>query len=459
MSRRPNVLLVLTDQWRAQATGYSGDSNVSTPVLDALAAESVNLTEAVSGTPVCCPARASMLTGQYPLQHGVYINDVELKPTGTTLAEEFAAAGYRTGYIGKWHLYGSPDGVYGRRELPIPREKRMGFEYWKAAECTHDYDSSIYFEGDDPEPKTWPGYDAHAQTADACRFIQDAAGAEAPYFLMLSYGPPHYPLDTAPEEYRSRFDGVDIALRPNVPESMVAESSEALRGYYAHIEALDDCLGQLLHTVEETGTGEDTVVMFLSDHGDMMGSQGIQHDVKVCPWEESVRVPMLIRFPRRFGRDGRVEKSPFDMPDLMPTLLGLCGLGVPEHVTGTDVFGERPSHQATSSFLSLPVPILWARSYGIEAYRGVRTASHTYVRNLTGPWLLYDNVADPYQLQNLCGRPEFAGLQQDLETELNRWLSGLGDEFATAEEYVRADGLAHYLEVNTPLGTVAPPVD
>ena len=151
--RRPNVLVVLADEWRAQATGYNGDSNVTTPVLDRLEAESVNFENAVSGCAVCCPYRASLLTGQYPLTHGVFINDVELKPQGATLGESFRRAGYRTGFIGKWHVYGSPDGKYGRRLSPIPPEKHFGFDYWKACECSHDYNHSRYYDGSDPTHK------------------------------------------------------------------------------------------------------------------------------------------------------------------------------------------------------------------------------------------------------------------------------------------------------------------
>src|SRR6476659_1782202 len=99
-SRPPNVLFILPDEWRAQSTGYNGDANVRAPVLDRLAAESVSFDTAISGTPVCCPFRASLMTGQYPLTNGVFINDVELKPNGTTLGQAFQAAGYRTGYIG-----------------------------------------------------------------------------------------------------------------------------------------------------------------------------------------------------------------------------------------------------------------------------------------------------------------------------------------------------------------------
>ena len=139
---QPNVLFVLADEWRAQALGYSGDPNVHTTVLDRFAAESVNFENAVSGHPVCCPFRASLMTGQYPLTNGLFVNDEELKPTGTTLGQSFAKAGYQTGYIGKWHLYGSPDGKYGRRLAYIPPDHRFGFQYWKACECTHDYNHS-----------------------------------------------------------------------------------------------------------------------------------------------------------------------------------------------------------------------------------------------------------------------------------------------------------------------------
>src|SRR6516225_1285905 len=237
--RRPNVLFILADEWRAQATAYNGDTNVLTPALDRLAGQSVSFDTAVSGTPVCCPYRASLLTGQYPLTNGVFINDVELKPKGVTMGEAFQRAGYRTGWIGKWHLYGSPDGNYGRRLAYIPPDKRFGFEYWKACECTHDYNRSLYYEGSDPTAKYWPGYDAFAQTDDCCAFIERQAKSSDPFCMVLSLGPPHFPLQTAPEKYRAMFAGREIALRKNVPAARGAESATMHRGYYAHMAALD----------------------------------------------------------------------------------------------------------------------------------------------------------------------------------------------------------------------------
>ena len=137
-AKRPNVLILLTDQWRAQALGYAGDPNVQTPNLDRLASESVDFVNACSGMPVCCPYRASLLTGRRPLTHGVFMNDVQLPPKEISIAEVLRSEGYTTGFIGKWHLDGR-----GRSNF-TPPERRQGFEYWKALECSHNYNNSLY---------------------------------------------------------------------------------------------------------------------------------------------------------------------------------------------------------------------------------------------------------------------------------------------------------------------------
>src|SRR5215472_12225688 len=306
-SRRTNVLFVLADEWRAQSTGYNGDSNVRAPMLDRLAAQSVSFDTAVSGTPVCCPYRASLLTGQYPLTNGVFINDVELKPKGVTMGDAFREAGDRTGWVCNSHLNSSPDVEYGRRLAYIPPEKRFGFEYWKACECTHDYNKSLYYEGNDPTPKYWPSYDAFAQTDDACSFIGAHAKSNDPFCLVLSLGPPHFPLQTAPQEYRAMFEGREIALRENVPPDQRRESAEMHRGYYAHMAALDACFGRLLNALDRARIAEDTIVVFTSDHGDMMLSQGLT--TKLHPWDESIRVPFLLRYPQKLGMKRRASAA------------------------------------------------------------------------------------------------------------------------------------------------------
>lgn len=446
--RRPNLLFIVADEWRAQSTHYNGDPNVLTPVLNKLAAQSLSFDNAVSGCPVCCPARASIMTGQYPLTNGVFINDVELKPNAPTLAEIFAEAGYRTGFIGKWHLHGSPDGNYGRRLTPIPADKRLGFDYWKACECTHEYNHSLYFEGNDPTPKYWPGYDASAQTDDAGQFIGQHATSADPFFLFLSLGPPHFPYPTAPEKYRGLYAKKELTLRPNVPADKQAEARDILCGYYAHMAALDDCFGRLLATLQRQGIADDTIVVFTSDHGDMMLSQGLT--TKLYPWEESVRIPFLLRYPRRFGHAGRRVKTPLNMPDIMPTLLSLAGLKCPAAVQGRDLLAADPP--TAPCFLSLPVPITEARRYGFAEYRGLRSDRYTFVRSIRGPWLLYDNLRDPYQMHNLCGRPAGAVVQAAMDRQLDARLRELHDDFLPAKDYIERAGVGHYREVNAPVG-------
>ncbi|HAH49557.1 MAG TPA: sulfatase, partial [Planctomycetaceae bacterium] len=184
--QQPNILFILTDQWRAQSIGYAGNEQVKTPNIDELARSSVNFKNAVSGCPVCCPFRGSLMTGQRPLTHGVFLNDVQLPAKSVTIAEVMDQAGYETGFIGKWHLDGR-----GRTAF-TPRERRQGFEFWRALECTHNYNNSFYY-ADSPERKTWEGYDAFAQTRVARQFIRTQSKAGQPFLLVMSYGSPHNP--------------------------------------------------------------------------------------------------------------------------------------------------------------------------------------------------------------------------------------------------------------------------
>ncbi|MHC4521348.1 MAG: sulfatase family protein [Planctomycetota bacterium] len=432
--RRPNLLFIFADQWRAQATGYAGHPDVKTPHLDKLAAESVNFRTAVSGCPVCCPFRASLVTGQYPLTHGVFLNDALLNNKAVSIAQACNRDGYDTGYIGKWHLDGT------RRTAFIPRERRQGFQFWKALGCTHNYNNSHYYADENVKLK-WDGYDAFAQTREAQRYVRNHATAK-PFALFLSWGPPHAPYHTAPEKYRAMYKPEDVTLRPNVPEADRAKARKALAGYYAHIAALDDCMGDLLRTLDEAGVADDTIVGFTSDHGDMLYSHGGRK--KQQPWDESIRVPFLLRYPRALGTEGRAVDMPINTPDIMPTLLGLCGIDIPQTVEGADFSAvltgqmDVPDHAA---LISCPSPFgQWNRKRGGREYRGLRTARYTYARDLKGPWLLYDNVKDPYQLNNLCGKPEHAALQEQLEKALTRKLEQTRDDFRSGWDYIEQWG-------------------
>jgi arylsulfatase A-like enzyme len=201
---------------------------------------------------------------------------------------------------------------------------------------------------------------------------------------------------------------------------------------------LDECVGKLLHALEELRIVCDTIFVFTSDHGDMLHSQDEVR--KQRPWDESIRVPLLIQYPRLLGKAGKRVDAVINSEDLMPTLLGLAGVPVPASVEGKDFIGCLQGGEklpAGAALLTCPAPFgEWTRGRGGRETRGIRTPRYTYVCTLDGPWLLYDNQNDPYQLDNLVDKPQHAELQAKLDDVLRRRLKETGDQFLTAASYV-----------------------
>ena len=431
--KKPNIVYILVDQWRAQATGYAGDKNAHTPNLDRLAAQSLNVRNTVSGMPVCSPHRASLLTGQYPLTHGVFMNDVLLDSTKMTLGKVFANNGYATGYIGKWHVDG-----HGRRSF-IPPTRQQGFEYWKVLECTHNYNHSEYYIGDSPERKVWEGYDVIAQADDARVYIAEKSKEAKPFVLFVSMGAPHDPYQTAPEKYRKMYENKPIVLRDNIPADKREKAIQSLRGYYAHVAAIDDNVGKIWQTIQEAGIEENTIFIFTADHGDLLGSHGAWN--KQQPYQESIRVPLLIHYPAVLGKSAKTSEVLLNTPDIMPTLLSMCGLPIPGSVEGMDLSkvlkGERKS-TVEETVISCVQPFgQWSRDKGGKEYRGIVTPRYTYTRDLNGPWLLFDNEKDPFQLNNLVGKTDSKKIQADLDKRLTKVLRARNDKFRPGLEYVK----------------------
>jgi arylsulfatase A-like enzyme len=308
-------------------------------------------------------------------------------------------------------------------------------------ECTHNYTDSIYY-GDSTEKAHWSGYDAIDQTRDAVQYLHAHAKSEKPFVLFLAWGPPHDPYMTAPEKYRALYHPETLQLRPNVPQEQVEQTRKFLAGYYAHCSALDDCIGDLRAALDETGLSENTIFVFTADHGDMLGSQGLYKKQK--PYDESVRVPLLYRWPRGLGEAPRELDALMNSEDLMPTLLGLCGAPIPKSVEGLDYSGylhggSSPGDGATVILCAAPFGE-WDRRKGGKEYRGVRTARYTYVRDLQGPWLLFDDKEDPFQMHNLLGDPAHKDLQAEMDTLLARKLRERGDAFLPGDAYVKQWG-------------------
>jgi len=284
---------------------------------------------------------------------------------------------------------------------------------------------------------TWPGYDAIAQTQEMQRWITER-DPETPFFYFLSWGPPHDPYNTAPAEFASLFSPATIQLRPNVPAGNADAARANLAGYYGHIAALDHCVGALLETLDTLGIADDTIVVFTSDHGEMHFSQGQQW--KEQPWDESILIPFLLRYPAALGRAARTVPMRLCTPDILPTLLGLSGLAPPLAMRGRDlspVLRQQAVLDDEPALIMCVSPFaLWSRALGGMEYRGLRSSRYTYVRNLDGPWMFYDNATDPYQLNNLVGLPDSAPVEADLDAQLAARLAAIGDPFRAGEWYI-----------------------
>jgi arylsulfatase A-like enzyme len=435
MPTQPNLLYVFADQMRAGAMGCMNDSPfgspgeaVRTPNLDRLAAEGELFTHAYANTPVCTPSRASLLTGRHALTCRTVANDLRLPEEERSIADVLKRRGYRCGYVGKWHL----DGI-SRHQFTPPGRRRHGFDdCWAAYNCNHNYFDAKWYEGDSPELRRQPGYDADVQTDQAIGFIERCR--DEPFCLFLSWGPPHDPYRMVPQEFLDLYPPEGITLQPNVEGADRA----AIAGYYAHVTALDRNVGRLMETLDRLGLAEDTLVVFSSDHGDMLWSHGRCN--KQQPYEESIHIPLIMRWPERLPA-GQVSDLLIGVVDHAPTLLGLLGVGPAEAMNGLDLSAHvlgRLAAAPTSVFLAehatFDQDVTW------QPWRGVRTSRYTYARWLQGGTLLFDNLEDPYQMCNLAHKPAYRDLLESLERELQGWLARLGDRFVSGEEHLRETG-------------------
>jgi arylsulfatase A-like enzyme len=419
-ARRPNVLLILPDQFRAQALGCMGNPDVRTPHLDQLAAEGLLFRQTFANTPVCCPARAILFTGKYAHQNGLVANDLRLRESEVTLAKLLKEQGYQTGFIGKWHLDG------GRREPGFvpPGPRRQGFEFWAACECRHTHFQPVLFR-DTPQPIRSQKFEAEALTDIAVDFLR--ANRSRPFFLVVSMGPPHDPYG-APEKYMKLYDPAQLTMRRNWKAGVPQAGRAQIAAYYAAVTAVDEQVGRLMRTLKDLALDRDTIVLFTSDHGDMLGSQGAR--LKRKPWEESIRVPGILRYPAKV-RPGRRVETLFSHVDMTPTLLSLCGVKVPPAMSGhnlAEVVLGRTEQGPEAVFFQIFVP--FAGDGTPHPWRGVRTRRYMYARTASGPWVLYDLATDPDELTNLATDPASEPVRKDLEERLGRWMKDSGDWWA-----------------------------
>lgn len=415
---RPDVIIVLTDQQRADAFGAAGAVDIRTPTMDRLAREGVMFTRAFAASPQCSPSRAALLTGRHPHRTGVMGNTAErgvpagmsgpLDRTAPTLGRVFAGAGYETAYFGKWHLGGTP-GEY-------------GFETG---------DSRV---------------DDATLARRVVEFLRTRdARARRPLLLIVSWLNPHDiygvltmppPGARVPESTRLPSNLVDdLAQKPSPQRQFLQEDQgkpfvgasrdvwRRYRGFYnTLVESVDREIGTVLAAIERRGVPSITV--FSSDHGDLSGAHGLPYKGPAM-YDELVRVPLVIRWPGRI-RAGRSDAL-VSLIDLLPTLCLLTGVPAPEGIDGLSL-------EAILEGRSTKVrEIVFGEYYGKQAWRVpirmARSARWKYVRYLADGEELYDLDADPGELRNLAGAPSAATDRAHLARELDDWISRTGDPF------------------------------
>jgi len=458
--KAPNIIYVFADQLRRQSCGWAGDEKAHTPNLDKFAESAADLRQTVSSMPVCCAYRASLFTGKYTSSTGMVINELRMNTNHTCLAHCLTDAGYNTAYIGKWHLYANQLGNhYMPKNSYVPRgPDRLGFDgFWAAYNFHHRYFNRAYYHMESRR-KIFYGknvYEPDVQTDMAIEYIDRAKENSDPFFLVLSYGTPHDPWEknNVPKRFLDIFDDTDFRLPENYSAgkdpygdmwSNIVRNPKRLKNwmriYYAMTSNIDWNMGRLLKALDEKGMADNTIVVFSSDHGEMFGAHGRMK--KNIFYEESVRVPFLIRWPGKIQK-GMVSDVCFNTVDIMPTLLSLAGVPVPEEVEGMDLshilLGKDGPEPEFAFLMNTGACATWSNGH---EWRALRDKRYTYAvfrgckeKSLPRKELLFDNINDPLQINNLSGDKEYKDIIEDFRKKLKSKMNSIHDTFPNSTWY------------------------
>lgn len=443
LKKKPNILFVFADQHRRFDLGCYGNSQVETPNLDLLADQGIRFTNCVSNSPVCVPARGSLLTGLYPNKHKALMNDLPIDPRCESIADVLKKAGYHTGYIGKWHLNGIP------RDQAIPKSNRLGFEEWKVHNCNHQYLNCYYY--DEANQKYLAeGYEPEIFGELAKDFIVNNSQKEKPWALYLSFATPHDPHHLVKDQYLKECMGVEFEQRENVQDKIIFKFLPQLnlteyfdtqeywnnaKGYFAHIAAIDRQVGMLVETLEQQGELENTLIVYTSDHGDMLGSQGMMD--KQVPYEESIGIPLIVYWKNHLR--SKVTDEVIGLVDLPVTLAGQVGAQFSGATDGEDLhllLTEEDAKGRDAAYLAEYFPAHnWGDKGGTE-WRAIRTKRYTFARTAEKEeWLLFDNETDPFQKNNLVENPAYRTIKKQLSDRLETFIEE-NDEMLSGIQFV-----------------------
>jgi N-acetylglucosamine-6-sulfatase len=441
---RPNILLIVVDDLRFDDLGAAGHPFARTTHLDRIAREGAQFKNFFAVTPLCSPSRANILTGQETRHHGI-LDNTDRSPRShalSTFARSLHAAGYNTGFIGKWHMGNDPT-------------PRPGFDYWVSMKGQGEVADPELFENG--RLARAPGYVTDIFTQRAVGFIRQRR--TAPFLLMLSHKALHpnkiqradgttaaigeggfIPADrhktlyagalpsrrgnyAVPPKGKPALERPIPGLKPLGPDTVTPD--ETIRDRLRMLAAVDEGLGQILAELESQGTLNRTVVMVIGDNGYFYGEHGLSEERRLA-YEESIRLPLLVRYPP-LVRAGSEPTGMALTTDLAPTIVELAGAPAMADIDGRSLlplFTRTPADWRKSFLIEYTTDIVFPRTLKM-GYDAVRTERYKFIRyrELVGMNELYDLREDPFELTNLLSSPAAAGLREQMETELARLLA------------------------------------
>ena len=457
--KQPNILFVLTDQQSHDMLGCAGNSQIKTPNLDAFANQGIRFEHAVSNSPVCTPYRSMLLSGRHPLHNNCFDNDRRLlneEEIGPGIGHVLRDAGYKMGYVGKWHLYG------GDRDRPIPKgSERHGFDdLFLSNNCHVNYhpDHSYYW-SEEGVRVMFNEWETKGQADQALEFL-DSVDSENPFCLFVSWHAPHnhgggdrdaYWGFDAPEEFKGLYDEDVIKPRGQLPNT--PENRKMTVGYYAMCSEVDHHFGRLMEKLKERGVDENTLVVFSSDHGENFGAHAAQCH-KGNPHDVAVRIPLILRMPNKITQS-RVSQLLIGVLDYPSTLLGLMGHDIPKNWQGKNL-SVAILEDDDDAIDSLPI-------FNFKpSWRGVYTRQHTFAfeniertRDISTRFgsdlpdrrkhtpnfnVLYERESDPLQVNNLINSTEHIPLAMSLTEKTHNWLDVFNDPFLSYKRTVEVVG-------------------
>jgi arylsulfatase A-like enzyme len=425
--RRPNFLFIYADDHRWDAMGHiqreQGERArfpwLKTPRMDRLAHEGVRFSNAFVTFSLCAPSRAAYLTGRYNHLNGVYNNNTAFPTNSVTYASQLRTAGYRTAYIGKWHM-GNQSG------------QRPGFDYSASIVGQGRFqDCPVEINGVLTETKGWLD---DVSTDFAIKWIKD--NRSQAFAMAIGFKSPHTPRGGAnlPERLRNLYAGETVHPPVNARANAIyrnprppddppnnwegAKGNEAQLDYCRHVTGIDENLGRMMDALDELGLADDTVVVYTSDNGYYLGEHNTGD--KRTVFEESLRIPMLVRYPRLFGKGKTVDEMVLNI-DLAPTFLDMAGVSIPPEMQGRSWNGLASGQTVEN----------WRQSFLVEYFRepiaavptlvGIRTINAKLVKYPLNPeWIeVFDLPRDPYETNNLTAKSAlYTNLNAELEYQM-----------------------------------------